>query len=403
MLQGKKIIIGITGSIAAYKIPLLIRLLKKEGAEVQVVMTPFSKEFVTPLTLSTLSEKPVLTDFFDKGDGSWHSHVDLGLWADLILVAPLSANTMAKMATGIADNLLLTVLLSARCPVYFAPAMDLDMYKHPSTKKNIQLLQSFRYTLIEPTEGELASGLKGFGRLEEPENIFPILKNALSTNSVLNGKKVLISAGPTFEPIDPVRFLGNRSTGLMGIELAKAFAKKGSEVKLVLGPTHYDVVNPSIDVERVRTAAEMHKAVTFSFIDADITVMAAAVADFTPKIVEKEKIKKENKKTSIELQKTKDILKELGENKNSHQILVGFALETENEKENALKKLKSKNLDLIVLNSLKDKGAGFEFETNKVSLISNNKKNIEIPLKLKSEIAEDIVTYIEKELILDKC
>jgi len=401
MLKGKKIIIGITGSIAAYKIPLLIRLLKKEGAEVQIVMTPFATEFVTPLTLSTLSEKPVLTDFFDKGDGSWHSHVNLGLWADLILIAPLSANTMAKMATGIADNLLLTVLLSAKCPVYFAPAMDLDMYKHPSTKKNIHTIEKFGYSLIEPTEGELASGLRGFGRLEEPENIFSILKNALIPDSALRGKSILISAGPTYEPIDPVRFLGNRSSGLMGIELAKAFVKRGAIVKLVLGPTKYELTNPSISIENVITAAEMHQAITSSFTDADITIMAAAVADFTPKEIQKEKIKKAAGKNSIHLKPTIDILKELGSKKTNKQLLIGFSLETENEKENAIKKLKSKNLDLIILNSLNDKGAGFEFETNKVSLISNHNKIIEIPLKLKSEIAKDIVTYIEEELIFE--
>jgi len=398
MLRGKKIIIGITGSIAAYKIPLLIRLLKKEGAEVQVLMTPFASEFVTPLTLSTLSEKPVLIDFFDKGDGSWHSHVDLGIWADMILVAPLSANTMDKMAIGIADNLLLTVLLSARCAVYFAPAMDLDMYRHPSTKKNIQTLQSFGYTLIEPTEGELASGLKGFGRLEEPENIFSILKKAFTPNAAFQGKKVLISAGPTYEPIDPVRYIGNRSSGLMGIELANAFAKNGAEVKLILGPTKYKVLNPSIHIEHVQTAAEMHQAVTGSFKGTDITIMAAAVADFTPSEVNKEKIKKADGKYFIQLKPTIDILKELGGKKSKDQLLIGFSLETENEKENAIQKLKSKNLDLIVLNSLKDKGAGFEFETNKVSLITRSKNIIEIPLKLKSELAEDIVTFIEKEL-----
>ncbi len=399
MLRGKKIIIGITGSIAAYKIPFLIRLLKKAGAEVQVVMTPFSAEFVTPLTLSTLTEKSVLTDFFDKSDGSWHSHVDLGLWADLILVAPLSANTMAKMATGVADNLLLTVLLSARCPVYFAPAMDLDMYKHPSTKKNILTLQSFGYKLIDPTEGELASGLKGFGRLEDPEKIFSILKKALSPNSKLKEKKVLISAGPTFEPIDPVRYIGNRSSGLMGIELAKAFANKGAFVTLVLGPTHYDVHHPSIQVENVTSANDMYETVINSFKNAEIIVMAAAVADFTPEKVEKEKIKKSGTKRTIQLKPTVDILKELGNKKHKDQILIGFSLETENEKENATKKLKSKNLDLIVLNSLRDKGAGFETVTNKVSLIDKRKKITEIPLKLKSEIAEDIVTYIENELI----
>jgi phosphopantothenoylcysteine decarboxylase/phosphopantothenate--cysteine ligase len=401
MLQGKKIIIGITGSIAAYKIPLLIRLFKKEGAEVQVVMTPFAAEFVTPLTLSTLSEKPVLTDFFDKGDGSWHSHVELGLWADLILVAPLSANTMAKMATGVADNLLLTVLLSAKCPVYFAPAMDLDMYRHPSTKMNIKILQSFGYTLIAPTEGELASGLRGFGRLEEPENIFSILKTALLPDSVIKGKTVLISAGPTYEPIDPVRYIGNRSSGLMGIELAKAFLKKGAHVKLVLGPSRFEIHHPEIQIEKVRTAAEMYKAVTTAFADTDITIMAAAVADYKPKMIQKEKIKKADELQSIQLEPTIDILKELGNKKSKRQFLVGFSLETDNEKANSISKLKAKNLDLIVLNSLKDRGAGFEFETNKVSLITPDEKIIEIPLKPKSEIAKDIVTYIEKELIFE--
>ncbi len=400
MLKGKKIIIGITGSIAAYKIPLLIRLLKKERAEVQIVMTPFAAEFVTPLTLSTLSEKPVLIDFFDKGDGNWHSHVDLGLWADLILVAPLTANTMAKMATGIADNLLLTMLLSARCPVYFAPAMDLDMFKHPSTKSNVQTLQSFGYTLIKPTEGELASGLSGFGRLEEPEVIFSILKDTLaSKSSLLNKKKILLSAGPTFEPIDPVRYIGNRSSGLMGIELALAFAEKGADVNLVLGPSKFKVDHPSVTVINVTTADEMHNAINELFNDSYITIMAAAVADFTPKKIEKEKIKKEQGINTIELKPTNDILKELGAKKGNNQILVGFSLETENETENATKKLKAKNLDLIVLNSLKDEGAGFEFKTNKVSLISNDNEIIELPLKLKSEIAKDIVNYIEEKLI----
>ena len=399
MLKGKKIIIGITGGIAAYKIPFLIRLLKKEGAEVQVIMTPFATEFVTPLTLSTLSEKPVLTEFFDKGDGNWHSHIDLGLWADLILVAPLTANTMAKMATGIADNLLLTVLLSARCPIYFAPAMDLDMYRHASTKRNPQTLQSFGYHLIEPAEGELASGLKGVGRLEEPEVIFSVVKEALTPQSPLLKKKILISAGPTHEPIDPVRFIGNRSSGLMGIELAKAFASCGAEVNLVLGPSKYVVEHPNISVTRVTTAAEMYQSVTSLYGNADITVMAAAVADFTPSHTEKEKIKKEEGIESIVLKPTKDILKELGAKKRNDQLLIGFALETENETQNATKKLQSKNLDLIVLNSLKDKGAGFEYETNKVKLIDRNRKETEIPLKLKSEIAKDIVTYIEENLI----
>jgi len=399
MLKGKKIILGITGSIAAYKIPFLIRLLKKEGAEVQVVTTPFALEFVTPLTLSALSENPVLIDFFDEENGSWHSHIELGLWADLILVAPLTANTMAKMATGIADNLLLTVLLSARCPVYFAPAMDLDMYRHASTKSNLQTLQSFGYHLIEPAEGELASGLKGVGRLEEPEIIFSIIKEALIPQSPFVKKRILISAGPTHEPIDPVRFIGNRSSGLMGIELAKAFAAKGADVNLVLGPSRYSVEDPSIIVSHVTTAAEMHKSITSLYHDADITVMAAAVADFTPKEIKKEKIKKEDGIESIVLTQTTDILKELGAMKGRGRILVGFALETENETQNALKKLQDKNLDLIVLNSLKDKGAGFEHETNKVTLLARNGKKMQIPLKPKSEIAQDIVTYIEEHLI----
>ena len=400
MLQGKKIIIGITGSIAAYKIPYLIRLLKKEGAEVQVVMTPFAKEFVTPLTLATLSGRPVLIDFFDKGDGSWHSHVDLGLWADLILVAPLSANTMAKMATGVADNLLLTVLLSAKCPVWFAPAMDLDMYRHQTTQNNIRTLQSFGYHLIEPAEGELASGLKGVGRLEEPEVIFSVISEALSPASPLRGKKVLVSAGPTYEPIDPVRFIGNRSSGLMGIELAKAFADKGAQVQLVLGPSKYEIAYPSVKVFRVETAEEMHRQITSLFDEADITVMAAAVADFTPEKSRNEKIKKEEGMDSIKLMPTKDILKELGTKKRDHQILVGFALETENETQNALKKLSFKNLDMIVLNSLKDEGAGFEYETNKVKLLTPGKE-FEISLKPKSEIAKDIVTYTENHLIAE--
>jgi phosphopantothenoylcysteine decarboxylase/phosphopantothenate--cysteine ligase len=350
------------------------------------------------LTLATLSGRPVLTDFFDKNDGSWHSHVDLGLWADLVLVSPLSANTMAKMATGVADNFLLTVLLSAKCPVWFAPAMDLDMYRHPTTQKNIKTLQSFGYHLIEPTEGELASGLKGFGRLEEPEVIFSVLKEALSPSSPFKGKKVLVSAGPTYEPIDPVRFIGNRSSGLMGIELAKAFADRGAEVHLVLGPSGYEVAYPSVQVTRVQTAEEMHRQVTTFFDDADITVMAAAVADFTPEKSHEEKIKKEDGMDSIRLVPTKDILKELGGKKKDHQILVGFALETENETRNALKKLSSKNLDMIVLNSLKDEGAGFGYQTNKVKLLTPGKE-FEISLKLKSEIAKDIVTFMENNLI----
>ena len=400
MLRGKKIVIGITGSIAAYKIPLLIRLLKKEGAEVQVIMTPMAKDFVTPLTLSTLSERPVLTSFFEKEDGSWFSHVDLGLWADLLLVAPVSANTLAKMATGVADNLLLTTILSARCPVLFAPAMDLDMYKHPTTTANIKTLQSFDYQLIEPVEGELASGLKGFGRLEEPELIFEIIKKKLAPNNAFRRKKVLVTAGPTYEPIDPVRFIGNHSSGKMGIEIALAFAQKGTNVELVLGPSSIEVKHPLIRVSKVVTAAEMYAQSTSIFPDCDMAVMTAAVADFSPLNPAREKIKKESGPDTIQLQATKDILAELGKMKTKNQLLIGFALETENEGSNALKKLNAKNLDMIVLNSLKDKGAGFGHPTNKISILFKSGKKTDFALKSKKEVAKDILSAIENNLII---
>ena len=396
MLKGKKIVIGITGSIAAYKVPFLIRLLKKEGAEVQVLMTHIAKDFVTPLTLSTLTERPVLIDFYDKNDGSWFSHVDLGLWADLMIIAPLSANTMAKMATGVADNLLLTTILSARCPVYFAPAMDLDMYKHPTTKNNINTLKSFGYKLIEPVEGELASGLKGVGRLEEPENIVDMLKEDLFESSLFSGKKVLVSAGPTHEPIDPVRFIGNHSSGKMGIEIALAFADQGAAVTLVLGPSFIKIEHPLVEVIRVTTAGEMFQECTSRFSKMDITVMSAAVADFTPEKVEVQKIKKVDTLSTISLKPTKDILAELGKMKSKNQFLVGFALETEKEIEHANKKLKNKNLDLIVLNSLQDEGAGFGHETNKITILSKNGEKQVFPLKSKSEVAVDILHFINK-------
>ncbi len=395
MLAGKKILIGITGSIAAYKIPFLIRFLKKQGAEVQILMTDFATEFVTPLTLSTLSEKPVLTDFFDKGDGSWTSHVDLGLWADLFLVAPLSANTMAKMASGIADNLLLTTILSARCPIYFAPAMDLDMYKHPSTQNNIATLKSFGYKLIEPVEGELASGLHGFGRLEEPELIFEVLKKALLGKKPFEGKKALITAGPTQEPIDPVRYIGNRSSGKMGVEIALALAEMGADVDLILGPSAIKVTHPKIDVVHIETADDMHQACMQRFPDSDITVMAAAVADYTSTQVSKQKIKKDTELSTISLKPTVDILATMGTQKTEQQVLVGFALETDNEVENARKKLEKKNTDLLVLNSLRDEGAGFGVDTNKVSLLYANGKQIEIPLQSKQEVAVTIGKSIE--------
>ena len=399
MLKGKKIVIGITGSIAAYKIPLLIRLLKKEGAEVQVIMTPMAKDFVTPLTLSTLSERSVLTSFFKKEDGEWFSHVDLGLWADLLLIAPLSANTLAKMSSGVADNLLLTTILSARCPVLFAPAMDMDMYKHPTTTANIKRLQSFGYQLIEPVEGELASGLMGFGRLEEPEKIFKIIKEKLAPDNAFLGRKVLVTAGPTYEPIDPVRFIGNHSTGKMGIEIATAFVQNGAHVELVLGPSSIEVNHPLINVSKVSTAAEMYAISTRIFPDCELAILTAAVADFAPVNPSLEKIKKEARPDTIELQPTKDILAELGKMKTKDQLLIGFALETENEEPNALKKLRAKNLDMIILNSLKDEGAGFGHPTNKISILFKSGEKIDFPLKSKKEVADDILSAIKGNLI----
>ena len=396
MLAGKKIIIGITGSIAAYKVPFIIRLLKKSGAEVQIIVTPAAKDFVTPLTLSTLSERPVLTDFFDKGDGTWSSHVELGLWADMLLIAPVSANTLAKMATGIADNLLLTTILSARCQVLFAPAMDLDMYKHPTTTENIQKLQSFGYKLIKPVEGELASGLKGFGRLEEPESIVGQIEEYFNEALPFSGKKVMITAGPTYEPIDPVRFIGNYSSGKMGAEIAKAMAKQGAEVTLIMGPSDINIEQQGIKVINVTTAAEMYTQCMNCFPDADIGIMSAAVADFTPETTEGHKIKKESGISSIKLKPTVDILSDLGKSKKANQILVGFALETDNEQVNARKKLVKKNLDIIVLNSLNDAGAGFGHDTNKVTILTASGDELVFGLKIKQEVALDLLTVIEK-------
>ncbi len=395
MLAGKKIIIGITGSIAAYKIPFLIRLLKKAGAEVQVIMTPAAKDFVTPLTISTLSERPVLIDFFDTHDGTWSSHVELGLWADILLIAPVTANTIAKMATGIADNLLLTTILSSRCKVVFAPAMDLDMYKHPTTIDNIKKLQSFGYSLIQPVEGELASGLEGFGRLEEPENIVSKIEEYLSESLQFTGKKVLITAGPTYEPLDPVRFIGNHSSGKMGVAIAVAFAKQGAEVVLIIGPTCIDVDHLNISVTRISTAQEMHTECLKVFPETDITVMSAAVADFSPITEESQKIKKDDGLTSLELKPTADILADLGKNKMDGQILVGFALETENELDNARKKMKNKNLDIIVLNTLKDEGAGFGHDSNKVTILTRNGDELVFDLKSKDDVALDLLSVVK--------
>lgn len=394
MLQGKKILIGITGSIAAYKIPLLIRLFKKEGAEVKVVMTKCATDFVTPLTLSTLSQQPVLIEPYNKTDGSWNSHVDWGRWADVFVMAPVSANTLAKMANGIADNLLTTTYLAAKCPVFFAPAMDLDMFHHPTTQKNVDILKSYGNRLIAPNEGELASGLCGAGRMEEPEVIFRIISDFFRKSMDFKGKKVLISAGPTYEPIDPVRFIGNHSSGKMGFALAEELADRGAEVKLVTGPVALNSQHPGIKIERVSTAAQMAEACQHAFPVCDIAIMAAAVADYTVLQPASQKIKKAGNSLEIQLIPTTDILAGLGQTKQKHQILVGFALETENETVNALSKLQNKNLDLIVLNSLNDQGAGFGTNTNKVSMFAKNGLVNETGLLPKTEIAAVIADTI---------
>ncbi len=400
MLTGKKILIGITGSIAAYKIPLLVRLLKKEGAEVQVVMTDAAKDFVTPLTLSTLSGLPVLSKGFDTETGRWNSHVELGLWADLFVIAPASANTIAKLATGIADNYLLTVCLSAKCPIMFAPAMDLDMYKHQATQENIRTLISRGYRFIAPSSGELASGLCGEGRMEEPQEIFNRIKEYFQKKQRFAGKKVLVTAGPTYEAIDPVRFIGNHSSGLMGIEVARAFADQGAEVTLVLGPSSIRPERANIQVVPVTSAKEMFDATTAAFKHADIAVLSAAVADFRPEVTANQKIKKDpnSNEMILKLVKTDDILKTLGQNKTDKQMLVGFALETENGIENAKKKLHSKNIDMIVLNIMNEAGVGFKTKTNKVSIITKDDKVIDFELKPKNEVANDILKVVYQSL-----
>ena len=396
MLTGKKILLGITGSIAAYKIPLLVRLLKKDGADVRVVMTPSAKDFVTPLTLSTLSGNPVLSHGFDEQTGTWDSHVELGLWADLFVVAPASANTMAKMAYGMADNYLLTVCLSAKCPIMFAPAMDLDMYKHPATQQNIKTLIERGCIFVAPSSGELASGLCGEGRMEEPQKIYERIKAFFQTKQNFKGKKVLITAGPTYEAIDPVRFIGNHSSGLMGIEIARAFADQGAEVTLVLGPSSISVNKKNVNVLPVTSAKEMYEAVTALFPKTDIAVLSAAVADFRPEVVADQKIKKnpDNDAFTIKLVKTEDILKSVGSMKTENQTVVGFALETENGLENAKKKLHTKNIDLIVLNEMNESGVGFKTKTNKVSIITQNDQVTTYDLKPKNEVALDILNAI---------
>lgn len=400
MLTGKKILIGITGSIAAYKIPLLVRLLKKEGAVVQVVMTDAAKDFVTPLTLSTLSGLPVLSKGFDPETGKWNSHVELGLWADLFVIAPASANSIAKMAAGIADNYLLTVCLSAKCPIMFAPAMDLDMYKHQATQENIRTLISRGYRFIAPSSGELASGLCGEGRMEEPQEIFNRIKEYFQKKQRFAGKKVVVTAGPTYEAIDPVRFIGNHSSGLMGIEVARAFADQGAEVTLVLGPSSIRPERANIQVVPVTSAKEMFDATTAAFKRADIAVLSAAVADFRPEVTANQKIKKDpnSDEMILKLVKTDDILKTLGQNKTDKQMLVGFALETENGIENAKKKLHTKNIDMIVLNIMNEAGVGFKTKTNKVSIITKDDKVIDFELKPKNEVANDILNVVYQSL-----
>lgn len=393
MLQGKKIIVGVCGSIAAYKSALLIRLLVKSGAEVKVVMTNSALDFITPLTLSTLSKNPVYTKFSDKDTGEWTNHVDLGLWADLIIIAPASANTIAKMANGYCDNLLQATYLSAKCPVFIAPAMDLDMFAHKSTQANLRKLNEYGDKIISPTSGELASGLVGEGRMEEPEVIHDKILGYFN-NGKLKGKKVLVTAGPTFEAIDPVRFIGNHSTGKMGYAIAQAAANEGANVTVVSGPTNLHIADSRIQVINVTSADEMYAECKKQYPKTDICILSAAVADYKPKTKADHKIKKNSDSISLDLVKTHDIATELGKLKKQGQVNVGFALETENENSNAEGKLKSKNFDLIVLNSLNDKGAGFGHDTNKITIIDKNNKSKAFTLKSKQEVASDIINFI---------
>ncbi|MGB5320041.1 bifunctional phosphopantothenoylcysteine decarboxylase/phosphopantothenate--cysteine ligase CoaBC [Eudoraea sp.] len=395
MLGGKRILLGITGGIAAYKTTFLVRLFIKAGAEVKVVLTESALSFVTPLTLATLSKNPVLTSFTEENEEGldWNNHVDLGMWADLMIIAPATANTLSKMASGQCDNLLMAVYLSAKCPIYFAPAMDLDMYKHPSTKASLAILQSFGNFMIPPGKGELASGLNGEGRMAEPEEIIDFIKLNLSKNLPLQGKTVLITAGPTYEPIDPVRFIGNHSSGLMGFSLAERAVQMGAKVILITGPTHLNIINDGIEIIRVSTADQMYKEAHTYFEECDLAICAAAVSDYRPEMVAEQKIKKEATSLRIKLVKNKDILFSLGQKK-SNQILIGFALETENALENAKKKLIKKNLDGIVLNSLQDEGAGFGIKTNKITFIDKNLKIKSFEVKDKIDVALDILHEI---------
>ena len=389
-MKGKKIVLGITGSIAAYKAAILIRGLIKKGAEVQVVITPAGKEFITPITLSALTSKPVVSEFFSQRDGTWNSHVDLGLWADAMVIAPATASTIGKMANGIADNMLITTYLSMKAPVFVAPAMDLDMFAHPSTQHNLDILRSYGNHIIEPASGELASHLVGKGRMEEPEKIVEVLEAFFAQQEDLKGKKVMITAGPTYEKIDPVRFIGNYSSGKMGYALAEECASRGADVTLVSGPVSITAKHPRIQVIPVESAEEMYQAAHAHYAESDAGILCTAVADFTPAMVADHKIKREKDDLCLQLQPTRDIAAALGKEKKDGQVLVGFALETNDERQNAQGKLERKNFDFIVLNSLNDKGAGFRVDTNKISII-DRESTTDFPLKSKAEVAKDII------------
>ncbi len=389
-MEGKKIVLGITGSIAAYKAAVLTRALIKKGAEVQIVITPAGKEFITPITLSALTSKPVISEFFAQRDGTWHSHVDLGLWADAMLIAPATASTIGKMAHGIADNMLVTTYLSMKAPVFVAPAMDLDMFAHPSTQHNLNILRSYGNHIIEPASGELASHLTGKGRMEEPEKIVEVLENFFAQSQRLAGKKILITAGPTYEKIDPVRFIGNYSSGKMGYALAESCAESGAEVILISGPVSLSTWHPAIRRIDVESAEEMYKAATEFYPVCDAGILCAAVADFTPETVAPNKIKREKDDLLIKLKPTRDIAAALGQMKQPHQRLIGFALETHDELAHAQEKRKRKNFDFIVLNSLNDKGAGFRYDTNKITIVDES-GHTPYPLKSKQEAANDII------------
>jgi phosphopantothenoylcysteine decarboxylase/phosphopantothenate--cysteine ligase len=399
MLSGKKVLLAVTGSIAAYKTTFLTRLLIKAGAEVKVILSPAARDFVSPLTLATLSKNPVLWEYFDPQDeeGKWNNHVDLALWADLMIVAPVTANTLSRMASGASENLLLGTYLSAKCPVYFAPAMDLDMYKHPSTKTNINKLQDFGNHFIPSQSGELASGLAGEGRMAEPEDIVDFIEAHLKQGLPLQGKKVLINAGPTHEAIDPVRFIGNHSTGKMGVALAEVAYEMGAHVHLVLGPGSVRPSEPNIHVKDVTSAREMNEACLEEFSTAELTILSAAIADYRPESTADKKIKKSGEGLTIKLVENPDVLYGLGKLKTNQQTLVGFALETNNGVENAIKKLHKKNCDLIVLNSPSDKGSGFGHNTNEVTLIDRKENQTQLGLKPKREIAKEIIEYVVKE------